>query len=344
MKILIFSDIHWSQNTSILRKQGNKYSIRLELLVNTLNWINKIALDYKCSAMICAGDMMDRSDCNDIELTSLKDIIWNGLPCYFLVGNHESSVMDLRYTTLKPLESSTSKIISSPMNIILGDSQIHFIPYVTENMRKHLKDYLLNIDNSKHQIISSHNDLKGIRYGKYESKMGFDIKEIESMSDLYLNGHLHNGAWITKKILNLGSSTAHNFSNDSFKFNYGVWVLDTDTLELDFIENPYSLNFYKIEIDKKEDIDLIKGIKNHAVLSIKCNNMFKDEVKQMLDNNPKVLTYKLIVYVENDSSDSSNENKVELGGLDYIERFKEFIIDNIGSDAIVMEELEEVCK
>ena len=64
----------------------------------------------------------------------------------------------------------------------------------------------------------------------------------------------------------------------------------------------------------------------------------------MLDNNPKVLTYKLIVYVESTSSDSSNENKVELGGLDYIERFKEFIIDNIGSDAIVMEELEEVCK
>lgn len=343
MKILIFSDIHWSQNTSILRKQGNKYSIRLELLVNTLNWINKIALDYKCSAMICAGDMMDRSDCSDIELTSLKDIIWNGLPCYFLVGNHESSVVDLRYTTLKPLESSTNKIISSPMNILLDNSQIHFIPYVTEDMRKPLKDYLLNIDNSKHQIIISHNDLKGIRYGKYESKNGFDIKEIESMSDLYINGHLHNGGWVTKKILNLGSSTAHNFSNDSFNFNYGVWVLDTDTLELEFIENPYSLNFYKIEINTREDFNHIKNIKNYAVISIKCVYSLKEELKEILDKDPRILTYKLIICM--DSKDETiSETQVELKGIDYIDKFKEFIQTNLGNDSIVMEELSEVCK
>lgn len=37
MKILIFSDNHWSQYSSIVRSRGTKYSTRLEKSIETMN-------------------------------------------------------------------------------------------------------------------------------------------------------------------------------------------------------------------------------------------------------------------------------------------------------------------
>ena len=36
-KFLIYADPHWSQYSSIVRKRGNKYSMRLHNLINSLN-------------------------------------------------------------------------------------------------------------------------------------------------------------------------------------------------------------------------------------------------------------------------------------------------------------------
>lgn len=336
-KMLIVGDVHWSTYSSILKSRGSKCSTRLERLIASINWCEQLALDKGCESILYLGDFFDKPELVGEEITMLNAIQWNPLKHYFIVGNHESDVASLEYNSTEALRKNGFEIIAKPTII---DNMV-LLPYITEDSRLPLKDYL---QNTNKPIVFSHNDIKGIRYGKYESKTGFGIKEIEDLTSLYINGHLHNGAWVTEKILNLGILSGLNFGEDAFTYAHNVMVLDIDDLSYELIENPHAINFYKIEIDKQEDIDLIKGIKNHAVLSIKCNNIFKDEVKQMLDNSPKVLTYKLIIYVESDSSDTSNESNVELGGLDYIEKFKEFIIDNIGSDAIVMEELEEVCK
>ena len=86
MRILLFTDVHWSSTASITTKFGTKYTARLEMLINSMNWVNETALKEQCSLIICAGDMMDKSTCSDIELTALRDITWNNLPCYFLCG------------------------------------------------------------------------------------------------------------------------------------------------------------------------------------------------------------------------------------------------------------------
>lgn len=36
-KFLIASDLHWSQYSSIVRKRGKKYSVRLHNLINSMN-------------------------------------------------------------------------------------------------------------------------------------------------------------------------------------------------------------------------------------------------------------------------------------------------------------------
>lgn len=74
MRVLIFSDVHWSATSSIVRTIADKYTLRLQLLLNSMNWVNNQAVVNNCDFMICAGDFFDRTTINDLELTALRDI------------------------------------------------------------------------------------------------------------------------------------------------------------------------------------------------------------------------------------------------------------------------------
>ena len=320
---------------------GDKYTTRLEYLIKGLNWVNDLAVKNSCEALICAGDMMDRATLDDIEITALKEIQWR-LPCYFLVGNHESKDSSLLYTSVKALESDNNIIINSPYTLDLPKAQIHFVPYIVESDRKPLTDYLLDVDRSKKQIIISHNDLNGVNYAGFVSQTGFKLDEIDACCDLYLNGHLHNSERITNKILNLGSMSAHNFTNDSFRYKYGVWFLDTDTLSLTFFENPYSLNFYKIDIMNAGDIKQLDKLKNQAILSVKCLDKLIAEVRTKLDAMPKVLTYRLIPIISLEEGTKVVDNSSLL--VDHLAKFIECCKEKLEPGPVLDAELQEICK
>lgn len=345
MKILIFSDCHWSTNSSIVRSRGQKFSTRLEFLINSMNWLNDLAIKENCEEMICAGDFMDRSTLNDEEITALQNIYWNDLPCIFLCGNHESSVADLRYSSIKAVESRSRLIVSdSGYNQICGNTQIHFLPYVLETEKQELKTYLNKNSSCDKHIIISHNDIAGINYGGFESTLGFSINEIEENCDLFLNGHLHNSEWVSDKILNVGSFSGHNFTNDSSRYKYGVWVLDTETLKIEFFENPYSLNFYKLEIKTIENLKQIDNVKQNAVLSIKTNKKMLFEIKDFLQELGSKIVDSRVVLEQNFESESDDVSIEELQGTDHIQRLIQFCKEKIVGSDLLDSELAEICK
>lgn len=345
MKILIFSDCHWSTNSSIVRARGQAFSTRLEFLINSMNWLNKLALDLGCEEMICAGDFMDKSVLNDEEITALQKIAWNGLPCYFLCGNHESSVADLRYSSLKAVESQNHFIISEPrFSQCFDNTQIHYLPYILETDKQELCQYLVKESSCNKQIIISHNDIAGINYGGFESTLGFSINEIEENCELFINGHLHNSEWITNKIINVGSFSGHNFTNDSSRYKYGVWILDTESLKLDFYENPYSLNFYKLEIKLKENLNLLYKLKQNAVLSIKTNKDLLLEVKNIIQELGDNVVESRVVIEQNIDTEVDNAAIEDLQGTDHIQRLIQFCKDKIIGSDILESELAEICK
>lgn len=345
MKILIFSDCHWSTNSSIVRSRGQKFSTRLEFLINSMNWLNELAVKENCKEMICAGDFMDRSTLNDEEITALQSIYWNDLPCIFLCGNHESSVADLRYSSIKAVESGSRLIVSdSGYNQICDNTQIHFLPYVLETEKQELKTYLNKNSSCDKHIIISHNDIAGINYGGFESTLGFSIDEIEENCDLFLNGHLHNSEWVSDKILNVGSFSGHNFTNDSSRYKYGVWVLDTETLKIEFFENPYSLNFYKLEIKTTENLKQIENVKQNAVLSIKTNKKMLFEVKDFLQELGSKIIDSRVVLEQNFESESDDVSIEELQGTDHIQRLIQFCKEKIVGSDLLDSELAEICK
>ena len=344
MKLLIVGDIHWSTYSSIVRSRGKHFSTRLEYLIKSLSWVEKISTEYGCEEEIFLGDTFDKENLTAEELTALSEVEWNHTSRlkHFIVGNHESGISSLVYNSTQALYR-LGAVEDVPYLYPLDDkTEILFLPYIVEDNRRPLKEYLEDRDTSKKLIVFSHNDIKDFQMGMFISKTGFSMDEIGRLSDIYINGHLHNGSWISDKILNLGVLCGQNFSEDAFKYEHHIAILDTDTLKVEFIENPYALNFYKIDIEKESDLKVLDRIKDNAVISIKCLETLKESLMKKLENNSKIVTYKVIYTRER--TDVEVEDTIDLGSNDHLKQFKDFIIELLGNTDVVKEELMEVCK
>lgn len=343
MKVLIVGDIHWSTYSSIVRSRGKYFSTRLEHLIRSMNWVERIAKVYNCQEEIFLGDTFDKPDLTSEEISALSCVDWNDLQKHFIVGNHESGLSSLAYNSTQALHKVG--VIEDTPNVYPVDdaTEFLFLPYITEDNRKPLADYLKNRVKDKKMIVFSHNDIKDFQMGMFLSKTGFSIDEINENCDLYLNGHLHNAGFVNDKIINVGVLCGQNFSEDAFRYEHHVMVLDTDTMTYEFIENPEALNFYKLTIGDEQDLIVLDKLKNNAVVSIKCHDTVKQELLKKLDSTTNILESKVIYY--SDVVNSSDKlGTADLQFADHLNKFKEFVIEKLGSTATVLEELEEVCK
>lgn len=346
MKFLIFTDNHFCSSSSIIRDRGHMFSKRLENQIETINWLEELAMSEHCDEVICLGDFFDKSVLNDEELTALSCITWNNLPHTFIVGNHESSVNGLVYNSTKALEGPNHLVVATPSRRIDATTGLDlcFLPYIIESDRKPLIEYFPKCEFTKTKIIFSHNDIKGIQMGPIISKDGFDIKDIEENCNLFLNGHLHNGTQFSFKGINLGNVTGQNFGEDAFKYRHSVAILDTDSMTLEYVDNPYAFNFYKLEMNTKSDFSVLDKINDNSVLSIKCKEDLIEDLKSELEKHKhKIVTHRIVTY--RDSVDICKEiNSDELRVEDHLAKFVEFCKSHIDNDVVLDEELSEICK
>lgn len=341
MKVLIFTDNHFCETSSVLRQFGAKFTLRLENQLTSIDWLERLAIEKGCSAVICAGDFFDKATLTDSELTALQDIRWNDLPHCFLVGNHESSVNGLKFSSTKALEAKNRTVVSEPCSLKQGDTEICFLPYIIESDRKPVSKYF-GARTAKKRIIISHNDILGIQMGPIVSKTGFAIDDLERNADIVINGHLHNGQKISDKVINLGNLTGQNFGEDANRYRHNVMVLDTDTLEYELIENPYAFNFYKLEIALDKDLAKLSKLKNNAVVSITCSDDCADACKNALNGLSNIVCSRLIV-VKRQVQEGEIASQADFS-VDYISKFITCAKNACGNSKILEEELSEICR
>ena len=342
MRLFIVGDVHWSEHSSILRGQGERYSVRLESLIKTIDWCEETAVEKGCDRIAYLGDFFDKPTLNDREISALKEVKWAELlPHDFIVGNHESSVSGLRFSSTKILERDGFVVHDTPSDERWGGIQLCFLPYVTEDERKPLTEYFHKTEGKR--VVLSHNDIKGISFGKVESKTGFPIGEIEGASDLYVNGHLHNGSWVTKKVLNLGNITGQNFGEDACRYEHHAAILDTETLVIEFVENPYALNFEQIDVKNYGDIGNLLLKKSNMVVNFRCANGLVTSLKDMLKSFDKSqLLESRITSVKEPTKKSSESPKLE--AIDGDGKFSEFMLERLGDSEMVRQEIAEVLR
>lgn len=344
MRILIIGDVHWSEYSSVLRKQGEVYSQRLENLIETINWCESLCSEKDCGRVVYLGDFFDKPTLNDREISALREICWNmDVPHDAIVGNHESSVGGLQFSSTRVLESGSFHVHSCT-SIEHGDGyDVLWLPYITEDDRKPLSEYIGGgFSSGAKRIVFSHNDLMGVSFGQFESKVGFTLDEIEANSDLFVNGHLHNGAWVTKKILNLGNITGQNFGEDAYRYEHHAAILDTDTLRMEFIENPHAFNFAQISIANDTDVGNLRIKKGNMVVNFRCPDRLIPSLREKLKSLP--LAESRITAVKEQSSAAGGNAAAPIEAIDGNKKFSEFMLDRLGSSELVKKEILEVTR
>ena len=348
MKIGVVGDLHWSRYSSILRQRSSKYSCRLQSCIKSIGWAESLMEQQYCDLAIYLGDFFDSSELNSEELTALADVAqeWSKqFPHYFLVGNHEMGVHDLSqssshiFNMLDVPGFYDMCVIDKPSVIEREDVVLRLLPYVLDDERKPLKEYFVQ-DTNKKTIMFSHNDIAGIQMGQFISQKGFSIQEIQENCDLFLNGHIHNGSKVADKIINVGNLTGQNFSEDALKYDHSIIILDTDTLKCEVYENPYALNFYKLDLcNMSFDFDTLK---DNAVVTLRVEQSDQEFYRSLLENLPKVLAYRIILAPT--TSNTTVTNNRELISINHLDKFSEYVLENLGNNEAVKYELEEVLK
>lgn len=344
MKILLFADLHMCPRASIINKWGTKFPSRLENCIKSVNWLEKLAKRYGCEYIINLGDFFDKPDLSSETITACNDIEWSDIMHYSLVGNHDASTSSLIFNSTNSFLNDRHKIITEPSVLPLDDCFICFLPYIVECDRQPLNKYFSKLNTTdKPIIILSHNDINGIQLGPIVSKTGFSIEEIEKNCSLFINGHLHNGQAITDKIINLGNLTGKDFGEDAFKYSHNVAILDTETLTLEFIENPHAFNFYKIQINCENDLALLEKLKPQAIVSIKCNSKVLEKTKQQLECLIDRIIESRLIIIKDFENSTEEPDSIDLS-VDHLARFVECCKATIECSNLLEEELAEICK
>lgn len=352
MKLLICGDVHMCKSSSLIVRRGTKHSKRLENCINTINWVEKTAIQYNCDAVVYLGDFFDKPVLDEQVLTALPDIVWQNIPKYFIVGNHDTADRIVVCSSVAVLKNAIEEncfsaaaarhIINMPETVTVGNTDLVFLPYISEADRQPFKSYLN--DNSNKKIVFSHNDLAGINYGVAVSQIGFDVKEIKNNCDMFINGHLHNGEWIVKnKVRNLGNITGQNFGEDATRYNHKVMIIDTDTLAFEDIENPYAFNFYKLEINDRSDFNKLDTLKNNAVISVKCKDTLVEDLKTKIAETSTIAESKVTPYKDPLSDESTEIISLDFK-VDHLKKLQECCEEKIGKSAVLDAELAEICK
>lgn len=338
MKIGIIGDIHWSKYSSILRSRGNKYSTRLENCIESINWAEETTKD--CDLIVYLGDFFDYESLKSEEITALSEINWNNVQHEFLVGNHELGLNDLTFSSAHIFKMNNMEVITSPTLYIDDDeeTELCFLPYILNNTGN-LEDYFEKHLYFDKRVIFSHNDIAGIQLGKFIAKSGFSIENIEKNCDLFINGHIHNGSKISDKIYNVGNLTGQNFSEDAMIYKHNIFILDTHNLNIEILENPYSLKFYKF--DSLEDL-VNFNFNSNSIITAKLYNGVINEARTFVNNNKNILAHRFIIS-QKDTTESSLNKNVSLT-INHLEKFQEFVLDKLGNNDVVVEELEEILK
>ena len=312
--ILVVGDVHFV-NTSYIKD-------RLGYCVDSLNWVEQEATKLGVKKIIYVGDFFDRSDVNAEEISALAKVQWAKCEHIVIVGNHELSKES---NSVLLLQFLGFKVISETENI----DGILYVPYLY-NPDKF--DYSL-LDTA--DIAISHNDIAGIQVGKFKTINGLDLDKLKR-AKLFINGHIHNGAYLADNVLNIGNFVGLNFSEDANIYSHNVAYIHDG--KIDLIENPYTLNFY--HLSKLTDL---KKLKKNAVVSFKCGRDEVDSVTKKLSSDKNIKYFKVLLSNETKKK-KQDEVEEKLNQVNHIELFQTFMIDKLGDDKMVKEEVESICK
>jgi predicted phosphodiesterase len=302
------------------------------MIIDTAKWMYKEFESHKVDFIVNCGDTVDSSVLKADELSALKEFYSysRGVQEWHIVGNHELS--DKNFYATKILDQlDFISVVSSATRLIDNNCpSIAFIPYVKpEYWKKNGIDILRSIEAD---ICFSHIDINGSKLrGTYIIEDGIDPEILAQHFKVVINGHLHTAEKIETSqnaVYNIGSVSSNSFV-DSNEYIPSICILDTDTMQIQRINNPHSILFRTYHCNDTKDIMTKISSLNQSyryILHIKCPYGIRDDIKNIISEHKNIIASRVTVDVSTGNSDIKNTiNVSDVFSFDVEKEFFDFL-------------------
>lgn len=186
------------------------------------------------------------------------------IPCFIIQGNHDSYFKNTHkvnaLTELIGNRYPSITTVSTPLLINVDGLDIQLLPWITES---NYDVSMEAIKTPKAEIAMGHLELSGFTMHKgVISEHGYD-RSIFDKFDKVFSGHYHHRSTVAN-VTYIGAFGEYNWHD--FNDPRGFSVFDTETRELEFIQNPYKM-FHVITYDDVAETEIIEKVQT-ADLSI----------------------------------------------------------------------------
>lgn len=253
MKVALITDVHWgarNDSQAFVEFYRKFYE----------NCFFPVLDEYKIDTVIMLGDTFDRRKyTNHATVKAAKDIYFSPLKqrnikTYMLIGNHDTfykNTNEVNTIDLMLSEYDNIVSISSPETIDVDGTKIAMIPWMCAD---NYAECLSEMKSTEAELCMGHFEIVGFEmYRGQECHEGLSSETFKKF-DMVFTGHYHHRS-TRGNITYLG--TPYELTWQDYNDPKGFHIFDTETRELTFHQNPYSM-FVRIEYDDKdkEPIDL----------------------------------------------------------------------------------------
>ena len=250
MKIALLTDTHFGARNDSLIFSDFFRKFYENVFFHTLK-------ERGITDVIHLGDVVDRRKfINYKTLNSMKEILFDPLKemdgnIKIIVGNH-----DIYYKNTLAVNSMTEltkgmdhvTVYVEPCEVSLTDDhKVLFVPWICDDNEEETKEL---IEKTRTKVAFGHLHLVGIEQNKGSFSIdGYPSSMFKAFQRVF-SGHFHHRS-TTGNITYLGNPYEITWSD--YNDPRGFHIYDTETMEVEFIPNPYSM-FYKIYYnDEKND-------------------------------------------------------------------------------------------
>jgi DNA repair exonuclease SbcCD nuclease subunit len=196
------------------------------------------------------GDLFDRRKYISFQSLALCrkyffDVMQSRSINFFtLLGNHDitfKNTLEVNSPQLLLKDYNNVNIVDKPMS---WGNDIDIIPWICADNEKEIAEF---IKNSTSSLCFGHFEIAGFEMDRGNvCHEGMDAEMLKRY-ELVLSGHFHHMS-SQGNIKYVGTPSEHTWSD--YNDTRGFHILDTDTRELTFIENPFRM-FYKIHYNEE---------------------------------------------------------------------------------------------
>ena len=248
MKIALITDTHFGARNDSLVFSNFFQKFYENIFFPTLK-------ERNIKSVIHLGDVVERRKfINFKTLNSMKDILFDPLEemggnIKIIIGNHDIYYKNtLSVNSMNELTKGMTyvTVYDEPSEVSLTDDhKVVFLPWICDDNEEQTKEL---IEKTRTKVAFGHLHIQGAEHIKGSISFDGHSPSIFKAFQRVFSGHFHHRS-TTGNITYLGNPYEITWSD--YNDPRGFHIYDTETMEVEFIQNPYSM-FHKIYYDDEK--------------------------------------------------------------------------------------------